>query len=218
MVGVGGALCSWAPVRLPVRHLAGRMAVSRSSRLSCRCAGGPPPALPPAAAAGGGIVRLADAADLDALCELEDLTADGASWNRRQIEVTSHFAHTNGHCGHCRAVAASGRARPASAPADTPPCAPNPDWPSQAELSRERATVLVVDEGGGPVGWAVAWEVPFELHLMSVAVHPAHRRRGLARRLLTALFEHHRCGRAAGWLAGCTWPALVCPWSVSLSG
>ena len=74
----------------------------------------------------------------------------------------------------------------------TPPLGA-PPRPLQAELSRERATVLVVDQGGGPVGWAVSWEVPFELHLMSVAVHPAHRRRGLARRLLTALFEHHRC-------------------------
>ena len=44
------------------------------------------------------------------------------------------------------------------------------------------------------MAWAVGWAVPFELHLMNVAVHPGHRRRGLARLLLTALFQEHRCG------------------------
>lgn len=62
----------------------------------------------------------------------------------------------------------------------------------QAELSRERATVLVVDQGAGAVGWAVGWAVPGELHIMNIAVHPDHRRRGHARALLAALIELHR--------------------------
>jgi GNAT superfamily N-acetyltransferase len=65
--------------------------------------------------------------------------------------------------------------------------------PAQAELYRERATVLVVDEGEGTVGWAVGWAVPQEIHLMNVAVHPEHQRKGHARALLTALFDQHRC-------------------------
>ncbi|KAI3428031.1 hypothetical protein D9Q98_006417 [Chlorella vulgaris] len=62
----------------------------------------------------------------------------------------------------------------------------------EAELYRERATVLVVDEGEGTVGWAVGWAVPQEIHLMNVAVHPEHQRKGHARALLTALFDQHR--------------------------
>ncbi|KAL4423905.1 hypothetical protein ABPG75_001206 [Micractinium tetrahymenae] len=67
----------------------------------------------------------------------------------------------------------------------------------KAELSRERATVLVVDHGAGPVGWAVGWAVPGELHVMNVAVHPDHRRRGHARALLTTLIELHRGAKSA---------------------
>lgn len=52
--------------------------------------------------------------------------------------------------------------------------------------------MLVVDEGAGPVGWAVGWAVPGELHVMNVAVHPDHRRRGHARALLATLVDLHR--------------------------
>lgn len=69
----------------------------------------------------------------------------------------------------------------------------------QAELSRERATVLVVDHGDGPVGWAVGWAVPGELHVMNIAVHPDHRRRGHARALLAALIDLH------GWVSRIPW-------------
>ncbi|EFN58177.1 hypothetical protein CHLNCDRAFT_142003 [Chlorella variabilis] len=62
----------------------------------------------------------------------------------------------------------------------------------EAELLRERATVLVADDGSGPVGWAVGWAVPQELHLMNIAVHPNHQRCGHARALLTTLFNQHR--------------------------
>lgn len=41
----------------------------------------------------------------------------------------------------------------------------------QAELTRQRSTVLVVDDGGQAVGWAVGWQVPEELHLMNVSGH-----------------------------------------------
>lgn len=44
-------------------------------------------------------------------------------------------------------------------------------WPicCQAELTRQRSTVLVADDGGQAVGWAVGWQVPEELHLMNVS-------------------------------------------------
>lgn len=61
--------------------------------------------------------------------------------------------------------------------------------------------MLVADEGGAAVGWAVGWAVPEELHLMNVAVHPSHRRRGHARALLVALIQRHRwvCHAAGLW-------------------
>ncbi|KAL4434799.1 hypothetical protein ABPG77_005326 [Micractinium sp. CCAP 211/92] len=71
------------------------------------------------------------------------------------------------------------------------------DMQIEAELSRERATVLVVDQGSGAVGWAVGWAVPGELHIMNVAVHPDHRRRGHARALLAALISLHRDAESA---------------------
>lgn len=75
----------------------------------------------------------------------------------------------------------------------------------QAELTRERATVLVAADdgdgsggsrdsgsgGSGVVGWAVGWDVPGELHLMNIAVHPSYRRRGHARALLAELVARH---------------------------
>ena len=58
--------------------------------------------------------------------------------------------------------------------------------------------MLVVDEGAGPVAWAVGWAVPWELHLMNVAVHPRHRRRGHARALIAELVRRHSCDDRSG--------------------
>ena len=60
-------------------------------------------------------------------------------------------------------------------------------WPRQAFLEElanplARYTVLVTD--GVPVGYIGYWHVVDEGQITNVAVHPAHRRRGLAERLL----------------------------------
>lgn len=129
-------------------------------------------------------LRPAVAGDLDRLVELEALT--NSSWNPQQIEVRQF----DRSCG-CRRgkhpCAFAALALVAHHAAAGPPCSA-----VQAELHRPRSTVLVVDEGAGPVAWAVGWAVPQELHLMNVAVHPRHQRRGHARALLTALFDAHR--------------------------
>jgi ribosomal-protein-alanine N-acetyltransferase len=39
------------------------------------------------------------------------------------------------------------------------------------------------------VGYVLWWYVVDEVHIVNVAVHPTHRRQGVARRLLQALFE-----------------------------
>lgn len=69
--------------------------------------------------------------------------------------------------------------------------------------------MLVAEEGGGGpgatpavVGWAVGWSVPpDELQVLQVAVHPAYRRRGAARRLMRALLATAAsCGGAVALL------------------
>src|SRR5262245_51390761 len=45
------------------------------------------------------------------------------------------------------------------------------------------------------LGYVLWWYVADEVHVVNLAVHPAHRRRGLARVLLDEVFE---CGRARG--------------------
>ena len=61
-----------------------------------------------------------------------------------------------------------------------------------AELSRSWSRVLVAAETSAPVGsalagFAVFWVVADEIHVISVAVHPEQRRRGVARTLLEAM-------------------------------
>ncbi len=79
---------------------------------------------------------------------------------------------------------------------------PSP-WPRTVfveELSREWARLVVVREPHGGAATVVAfanyWLVRDEVHLLNLAVHPARRRRGLARRLMDHLLEFarsHRC-------------------------
>jgi [ribosomal protein S18]-alanine N-acetyltransferase len=58
------------------------------------------------------------------------------------------------------------------------------------EIERNRvARCWVVREEGGVVGYLCLWEVADELHITNVAVHPAHRRRGLGRMLLAHVLQ-----------------------------
>lgn len=66
----------------------------------------------------------------------------------------------------------------------------------RSELSvKERSENLVAraitEEGKRPqvVGYLCLWVVGDELHINNLAVHPQHRRQGIARRLLAAAFE-----------------------------
>lgn len=64
------------------------------------------------------------------------------------------------------------------------------------ELEQNRvARCSVAREEGRVVGYLCVWEVGGELHITNLAVHPAARRRGIARQLLaTALDEARRRG------------------------
>ncbi|HEX3853911.1 MAG TPA: ribosomal protein S18-alanine N-acetyltransferase [Polyangiaceae bacterium] len=64
----------------------------------------------------------------------------------------------------------------------------------EAELNREIALPWVLREtlADPPLAFLLAWSVADELHLLELACHPEHRRRGLARSLLSALVTYAR--------------------------
>lgn len=58
------------------------------------------------------------------------------------------------------------------------------------EIERNRvARCWVMREDGRVAGYLCLWEVADELHITNVAVHPAYRRRGIARELLAAVLD-----------------------------
>jgi ribosomal-protein-alanine N-acetyltransferase len=62
-----------------------------------------------------------------------------------------------------------------------------------AELTRDIALPWVIRASDGTlVGFLLAWSVADELHLLELACHPEHRRRGFGRALLNALVSHAR--------------------------
>jgi ribosomal-protein-alanine N-acetyltransferase len=63
-----------------------------------------------------------------------------------------------------------------------------------SELDREIALPWVIRDSAAdpPLGFLLAWSVADELHLLELASHPEHRRRGLGRALLEALVRHAR--------------------------
>lgn len=67
----------------------------------------------------------------------------------------------------------------------------------EAELAREIALpwVLRTAASGPPVAFLLAWSVADELHLLDMASHPAHRRQGHSRSLLSELLSSARAQR-----------------------
>jgi ribosomal-protein-alanine N-acetyltransferase len=61
------------------------------------------------------------------------------------------------------------------------------------ELEQNRvARCYVVREDGRLIGYICLWEVADELHVTNIAVHPAARRRGLARAMLAQVMDEAR--------------------------
>ena len=61
------------------------------------------------------------------------------------------------------------------------------------EIEQNRvARCRVVRDDDGVVGYVCVWEIADEVHLTNIAVHPAHRRRGIARGMLDLLLAESR--------------------------
>ena len=61
------------------------------------------------------------------------------------------------------------------------------------EIEQNRvARCLVVREDGVIVGYMCVWEIADEVHVTNIAIHPAYRRRGIARNLLHGLVANAR--------------------------
>jgi ribosomal-protein-alanine N-acetyltransferase len=75
-------------------------------------------------------------------------------------------------------------------------------WPArlfEQELRLAEARLWVAREGSRSIGYLSARRIADELHVLSIAVDPAHRRRGVARALLEAVLaeESTRGARSA---------------------
>lgn len=66
------------------------------------------------------------------------------------------------------------------------------------ELDRELARVLVAEQGGALLGFAIGWSVAGESEVMELAVHPEARRQGIGVALLRALIAE--CGEGPTFL------------------
>ncbi len=65
-------------------------------------------------------------------------------------------------------------------------------WSRQFFLEELRAThagSVLCQRDGKPIGYVIYWELPGELDIHNVAVHPKHRRQGVARTMLGDIIE-----------------------------
>lgn len=70
-----------------------------------------------------------------------------------------------------------------------------------AELTRDSSLVLGSFHDSDLIGFGILWRVLEEAHIISLAVHPDHRRQGIARSLLGALLQNAHD-------QGCDWATL----------
>jgi [ribosomal protein S18]-alanine N-acetyltransferase len=78
-------------------------------------------------------------------------------------------------------------------------------WSFLAELGQQNSHMLVA--GPSPPqswqtwGYLIFWVVLEEMHILNLAVHPAHRRQGIARQLLSeGLAQARKLGAELAWL------------------
>lgn len=70
----------------------------------------------------------------------------------------------------------------------------------ERELEYSRILVARIDPDGAVAGYACRWLIADEVQLLNVAVHPRHRRHGIARILVQAVLDEALRARAPVWL------------------
>ena len=66
-------------------------------------------------------------------------------------------------------------------------------WPRQVfdmELRSSKSYKRVSKINGTVVGYIIAWKIYDEVHILNLAVHPEHRRKGIGRALLSDCLRH----------------------------
>lgn len=66
-------------------------------------------------------------------------------------------------------------------------------WPRQVfdmELRSSKSYKRVSKINGKVVGYIIAWKIYDEVHILNLAVHPEHRRKGIGRALLSDCLRH----------------------------
>lgn len=63
-------------------------------------------------------------------------------------------------------------------------------WAEQSfrnELGHERGVFVVAEDNDGVIGYAVAWIIVDELHIINIAVEPERRKEGIGKRMITEM-------------------------------
>jgi len=60
------------------------------------------------------------------------------------------------------------------------------------ELNNEFSRFYIAKVKGIPAGFIMYWDIPYEIHLINIAVRPQFRRQGIASRMLSDMIEYAR--------------------------
>ncbi len=62
----------------------------------------------------------------------------------------------------------------------------------EAELNNTYSKFYIAKRDGIPAGFIIYWDIPYEIHLINIAVSPAYRREGIGSLLLTQMINYAR--------------------------
>lgn len=60
----------------------------------------------------------------------------------------------------------------------------------EAELNNEFSRFIIAKSGEEPAGFIIYWDIPYEIHLINIAVRPKYRRKGIGSLLLGEMINY----------------------------